>query len=332
MNMSQNQKLVSFRSREGKISLDVNIDPDHDTVWLNLSQIADLFHKDKSVISRHIKKIFVDGELPRKSTVALFATVQKEGKRLIERSIEHYNLDVILSVGYRVNSRRGIEFRKWASRVLKDHMLQGYTFNQRFFRSADLQNFHKTLEFIKTAYLKSSKQISSQEDALEIVIHYAKTWELLLAYDHKNFVYPKETHIEQQLPYEKACQAIVQLRDELILRGEATPLFGQDHSDKLKDILGNIAQTFAGKYLYETLEDQAAHLFYFLIKDHPFVDGNKRIACLLLLFFLSSNNITLTHINDRTMVTMALLVAESHPSDKHLIIQLLRALLIQSDR
>lgn len=317
------QDLIIFKTEAENISVDVKLE--HDTVWLNLNQLAQLFEKDKSVVSRHLKNIFKEEELDRNSTVANFATVQQEGGHEVKRNVEYYNLDAIISVGYRVNSKRGIQFRQWASRVLKDHLVQGYSLHQQRLYEKGMEDLKRAMDLLSQTLQSQSLVHEVGHHAIEIINRYAKTWHLLLAYDENRLSLPTSLNESiQTLEYEAALLAINELKETLIKKGEATTLFGQqrDHH-QLEAILGTIHQTFAGAFLYPSCIERAAHLLYFVIKDHPFVDGNKRIGSFLFLVYLQFQEPPLKRIDDLTLVALALLIAESDPKDKDLMVKLI---------
>lgn len=321
-----NQDLVIFKTDTGDVYVDVKLE--QDTVWLTLNQLSQLFERDKSVISRHLKNIYSEEELDKDSTVANFATVQHEGEREILRDIEYYNLDAIISVGYRVNSKRGTQFRQWASKLLKDHLVQGYSLNQQRLYEKGIDELKRAMDLLSQTLQRQSLVHEVGYYAIEIINHYAKTWHLLLAYDENRLSSPTTlTESTQTLDYEPILAAIHDLKQTLIKKGEATPLFGQQRETQLQAILGTIHQTFAGVFLYPSCEERAAHLLYFVIKDHPFVDGNKRIGSFLFLLYLQSQNPSLKRIDDLTLVALALLIAESDPKDKDLMVKLIMNLI-----
>lgn len=280
----QDQDIIVFKTDSGKVSVEVKLD--QDTVWLSLSQLCQLFERDKSVISRHLKKIFQEGELEQESTVADFATVQQEGRHMVNRIITYYNLDVIISVGYRVNSKRGTQFRQWSSQVLKEHLVQGYSLHQQRLYEKGTADLERAVELLARNFHKQGLIHEVGHQDLEIINEYAKTWYLLVAYDENRLHAPREASLSDQvLTYDIAIQAIESLKKTLVKKGEASFLFGQQRNEQLKAILGGIHQTFDGAFLYPSGEERAAHLLYFIIKDHPFVDGNKRIGSFLFLLY-----------------------------------------------
>lgn len=317
---------IIIYEEKGKILVDVLVEDA--TVWLSLNQLAELFERDKSVISRHLKNIFDSGELERVSTVAKNATVQIEGGKSVERKIDFYNLDAIISVGYRVNSKRGTQFRQWASRVLQKYLIEGYVLNQKKLLSKGLQELEQSFKLLSRTLCKQEKLSDVSKETIQIFHAYARSWELLLQYDAQNIEIPSSTNLNSTpLEYEYFVSCISDFKSELILKEEASNLFGIERESGLKAILGNLSQTFSSEPLYPTIEEIAAHLLYFVIKDHPFVDGNKRIGSFLFLLYLRMSQIPLAKINEVTMVALALLVADSDPSEKNLIIPLIMNLI-----
>lgn len=320
--MSQN--IITFTSSDNKTSLSVQLDTKAETVWLNLNQISDLFERDKSVISRHLKKIFEEEELDRNSTVAFFATVQEEGGHSVTRQIEYFNMDAILSVGYRVNSKRGTEFRRWVSQILKDYLLKGYSHNQEYLLKSGLNDVARSLDILKKSMLTHGHTDDIGNAAIDLIRSYTKSWLLLNAFDENRLTYTNQNKTYQDSFTEEIClQNISQLKRELMDQQEASHLFGAQREHGLAQILGSIHQTFGGELLYPSIYERAAHLFYFTLKDHPFVDGNKRIGSFLLLLYLSVHLIQLDHITNESLVALALLVAQSDPTDKDIIIKLI---------
>jgi death-on-curing family protein len=295
------------------------------TVWLSLNQIAKLFEKDKSVISRHIQNIFKTGELDKNSTVAFFATVQKEGKRYIKREIEYYNLDVIISVGYRVDSRQATQFRIWATKVLKQHLLEGYTINKKRI-SANYQKFMQAVADVK-ALLPAGDKIKAR-DVLELVNTFAATWFSLDAYDTDTLPKRGATRREVSFASEELTKALQEFRKELIAKKQATKIFGQERDkDSVGGIVGSIFQSFAKKDVYPTIEEKAAHLLYFFVKNHPFVDGNKRSGAFAFVWFLRRAGLLRASLTPEALTALTLLVAESNPKDKDRIVRLIILLL-----
>jgi prophage maintenance system killer protein len=313
-------KIILYQSEDGHTSMDVHLKDE--TVWLTLNQMAELLDRDKSVISRHLGNIFQTGELAREAVVAKNATTASDGKTY---QVDYYNLDAIISVGYRVNSKRGTQFRIWATTILKDHLLRGYSLNQRRLAEKGVEEVRQVLSLL-AGTLESHNLVSDEGLAvLEVVKHYAKTWQLLLQYDENNLPAPETKHVaKSSLEIDKARQAIAALKKELMVRKEASEIFGQEHGNALSGIIGAVQQTFGGKDLYPSVEEKAAHLLYFVIKDHPFTDGNKRIGSFLFLLFLKKNDLLdQKSFSNKALVALALLTAASEPRQKELMVRLI---------
>ena len=322
----EKQKIVIYQSANGKVALDIKL---HDeNLWLSINQIANLFGRDKSVISRHLKNIFDTEELLQSSTVAKFATAQIEGNRTIERNIDYYNLDAIISVGYRVNSKRGTQFRQWSSRILKEHLIKGYTLNQQQLNQKSITELEGTIDLLSKTMINQGLVNDIGIGALQIIKEYTKTWDILRRFDEDRLTNDKIQNTDGDIiGYTEAIAAILLLKEELFSSEELSHFFGQERNNSLKSILGNIEQTFGGKMLYATLQERAANLLYLIIKDHPFNDGNKRIGCLLFLMYLKKSGLNLKTIGNNALIALALLIAESNPSQKDLMIQLIMHLL-----
>ncbi|MBX3487541.1 MAG: virulence protein RhuM/Fic/DOC family protein [Candidatus Paracaedibacteraceae bacterium] len=317
------KNIITFVASDNHTSLSVHLDTKAETVWLSLNQISELFERDKSVISRHLKKIFDERELDRDSTVAFFATVQDEGGHQVKRHIEYFNLDAILSVGYRVNSKRGTEFRRWSSQILKDYLLMGYAHNREYLLKSGLNDVSRSLDILKKSLLAHGYTDDIGHAAIDLIRSYSKSWLLLNAFDENRLTYNNKNIIYHENFTEDFCAAnILSFKQDLMSQQEASELFGNQREHGLSQILGSIHQTFAGELLYQSIYERAAHLFYFTLKDHPFVDGNKRIGSFLLLLYLSGHHIQLDHITNEGLVALALLVAQSDPTDKDIIIKL----------
>ncbi len=310
-------EVVIYEDPERQVRVDVRLD--QETLWLNLNQLAQLFERDKSVISRHLRNIFREGELDRNATVAFFATVQQEGDRRVTRQVEYYNLDAILSVGYRVNSKRGTQSRIWATRVLRDHILKGYTVNAR-----RLEELQQTIRVV--AAVANRRALSGDEATalLRVVSEYSFALDLVDDYDRGRL--PKPSGRPQRakpITPEEARRIVSVLRE----RFGGSYLFGREKDDGLESALAAVFQTAAGRDVYPTLEKKAAHLLHFLVKNHPFVDGNKRIGAALFLWFLQKNGMLLSaegknRISEEALVALTLLIAESVPKDKKVILRL----------
>lgn len=320
-------EIVLYQADDGHSVIDVHLKDE--TVWLTLNQMAELFGRDKSVISRHLRNIFKTGELERDATVAKNATVQNEGRRRVTRYIEWFNLDAIISVGYRVNSKRGTQFRIWATSVLKDHLVKGYSLNQKRLAEKGTKELQQVLTLLSNT-LEGYNLVNEEGKAvLDIVNRYAGTWRLLLQYDEDNLPAPGRKQAPKTVfSIDQARSAISSLKQELAIRGEATDLFGQERGEGLSGIIGALYQTFGGEDLYPSVEEKAAHLLYFVIKDHPFSDGNKRIGSFLFILFLRLNGLlNRISFDNKALVALALLTAASDPAQKDVLIRLVVNLL-----
>jgi prophage maintenance system killer protein len=300
-------QVIFFQAADGQVSLDVRLEAD--TVWLSQAQMAELFGRERSVITRHVGNVFREGELAEKSNVHFLHIAGAD------RPVGFYSLDVIISVGYRVKSPRGTKFRIWATQVLRQHLIQGYTLHQRRLQERGLGDLQQALALM--ARTLSARGLVSDEGqaVLEVVQRYSRAWRWLLAYDEDRLA-PATTEpdgVPETLGLAEAQRAIGTLRHDLSRCGEATPLFGRENRQALAGILGAIEQTFDGQPLYPTAQLRAAHLLYFVIKDHPFADGNKRIGTLLFLEFLRRNQLLLLadgqpRIADNGMAALALMI------------------------
>jgi len=313
-------EIVLYQSEDGHTSMDVHLKDE--TVWLTLNQMAELLDRDKSVISRHLGNVFQTGELAREAVVAKNATTASDGKTY---QVDYYNLDAIISVGYRVNSKRGTQFRIWATSILKNHLVRGYSLNQRRLAEKGVEDLRQVLSLL-AGTLESHNLVSDEGLAvLEVVNRYARTWQLLLQYDENNLPALKTKHVVKSgLEIDNARQAIAALKKELMVRKEASKIFGQERGNALSGIIGAVQQTFDGKELYPGVEEKAAHLLYFVIKDNPFTDGNKRIGSFLFLLFLKRNDLLdQKSFSNKALVALALLTAASEPGQKELMIRLI---------
>lgn len=318
-------EILIYEEAESQQIVEVRLDGE--TIWLTQEQMAALFGRERSVISKHLQNIFKDGELESDATCAKFAQVQTEGQRSVTREIDHYNLDAIISVGYRVNSKRGVRFRQWATSVLRQHIVDGQTLNQARLAERGLTEARQALELLARTLETNALVDDTGRAMLALITGYAKTWRLLLQYDEDALILPEGCRPARGvLDYDKAQTAIAQIKADLQARGEATPLFGAERGEALAGILGSIEQTMFGDPLYKSREEQAAHLLYFVIKDHPFSDGNKRIGSFLFLLYLQQEGMAL-RIDGTALTALALLVAESAPASKDLLIRLIVNLL-----
>jgi death-on-curing family protein len=321
--MKDINELAVFQTEDGALAL--RADTKLETIWANLEQIAQLFARDKSVISRHIRNIFLDEELNKESTVAFFATVQKEGMRTVTREIEHFNLDVLLSVGYRVNSKVATKFRQWATKTLKQHIVQGYTINHKQLETNRIK-FLQALEDLKILTAQS-EQIDTKQ-VLSLIQAFSSTWLSLDHYDRNQF--PEKGTAEQvKVSAIELSKDLQHLKNELIKRGEASQLFAQEKRvGNLAGIVGNVFQTVFGQDAYPSIEEKAAHLLYFIIKNHPFNDGNKRSGAFAFIWFLNKAGYDFrSKINPETLTTLTILIAESKAEDKNRMLGIVLLLL-----
>lgn len=324
--VSGNDAVVLYQAEDGTTSLEVRLH--EESVWLTQAQMAELFQRDQSVISRHVNNVFKEGELSRESTM------QKMHNAFSDKPIALYNLDVVISVGYRVKSLRGTQFRIWASSVLKEYLVKGYALNQRRLAEQGVAEVHGVLDLLATTLEHNQLTDATGLAVVELVRRYGLSWQLLLQYDEDRLALPSGLTRRDSVVFDLAVvrRGIACLRDELSTRGEATDLFGRERGESLAGILGAIHQTFGGEDLYPSIEEKAAHLLYFVIKDHPFSDGNKRIGSLLFLLYLQECGLIDTVcFNNKALVALALLVAASDPSQKDVLIHLIINLLSESN-
>ena len=302
-----------------------------DTVWLNRHQIAKLFDRDIKTIGKHINNVYKEKELEKASTVAKFATVQKEGGRAVKRDIAFYNLDVIISIGYRVKSKQGTQFRIWATQRLKDYLVKGYAINQRRLeeKTEQLHSLKKVIHLQEKLFASQQLNNTQTKSIAKIISTYAFALDTLDDYDYQRLTIPAQTTKEiYKIEYQQARKAI----DELGNLTQFEGLFGREKDESFKSSLQSIYQTFDGKDLYPSLIEKAAHLLYFVVKNHSFTDGNKRIAAFLFVWFLEKNNIlykqeSTKRISDNTLIALTLLIAESNPNDKDMMIKVIATLL-----
>ena len=311
--MNEVSDLVLFNSSDGKVSLSVAVE--NETVWLNRSQMSELFDRDIKTIGKHIANARKE-ELAGQVVVAKFATTTQHGAQTDKTQThmtEYYNLDVIISVGYRVKSQRGVEFRKWANAVLKDFILRGYAVNEN--RLRQLGEVVRLLQ--RTQDSLDSKQV------LTVIENYSKALDLLDAYDHQNMQRPAGEKAIYVLSYKECRQIIDNMRF-----GNESELFGVEKDDSFKGSIGNIYQSFAGVEIYPSLQEKAANLLYLITKNHSFLDGNKRIAATMFLYFLDRNGILYDEdgtkrLDDHTLVALTIMIAESRPEEKEMMISVI---------
>jgi prophage maintenance system killer protein len=314
-------EVILYEAPDGAFRVDVRLV--HETVWLTQAQMVELFGRDQSVVSRHLRNVFADGELPAEGNM------QKMHIAPADKPTTLYSLDVIISVGYRVKSRRGVQFRQWATRVLREHLVQGYTFNQTRLAERGLLEARQTLDLLARTLQNQALVDSTGRAVLELIVGYADTWRLLLEYDEDRLALPPGARPSTGvLDFARAGAAIAEFKHELMARSQATPLFGNPRGEALEGILGSIEQTMFGESLYRSREEKAANLLYLVIKDHPFSDGNKRIGSFLFMLYLQQEGMTHS-LNPQALTALALLIAESAPATKDLMIRLIINLLTE---
>jgi death-on-curing family protein len=327
-NENAQKQVLIYQADDGSFQTEVQLQDE--TVWLSQKQMSDLFDTSSDNIGLHLKNIYAERELSEEATTEDYSVVRTEGARKVRRLIKHYNLDAIISVGYRVNSRKGTQFRVWANQILKEYLLQGYALNE-----ARLKQQLESIDKLKKglALIQKIQEESLEHDEaiglLTVLTQYTHSFVLLNQYDTGYF--PKgglSKGLTKEISIEEALYAINSLKEKLITQGEATYLFGKLKDNSFAGILGNIVQSFNGEYLYPSIEEQAAHLLYFIIKNHPFVDGNKRIGALIFIWFLQKNKYHLkdngeVKINDNALVALALLVAQSQSDQKDIMVELI---------
>ena len=304
-------EIILFENQN--IKLEVNMKDE--TVWLNREQLSKLFNRDIKTIGKNINNALKE-ELDD-STIAKFATVQNEGNRTVTRNIEYYNLDMIISVGYRVKSQNGIIFRKWANKILKDYMLKGYAINQK-----RLEYLEQTVKLIDIASRIDEKlENNDAKEILKVIGNYSKALDLLDDYDHRTLTKPKGNNSKKQIKYNECLDIINKLRFN-----EESEIFAIERNKGLEAIIGNIYQTFDGNEVYKSIEEKASNFLYMIVKNHVFIDGNKRIAATLFIYFLNYYDILYKNnnqvIDNNTLTALTLLIAESNPKEKEVIIDL----------
>ncbi|MBK2256673.1 virulence protein RhuM/Fic/DOC family protein [Francisella philomiragia] len=323
---------------DGNIELKTTVE--NESIWLSQKQIAELFDVQRPAITKHLSNIFKSNELDENVVCSILEHTTKHGAiqdKKQSQKTKIYNLDVIISVGYRVNSKKATQFRIWANKVLKEYLIKGYALNKDKLKQQKLQELEQTIQLIKQSLQNNAIGTDEAKGFVEIVSNYAKSWALLQGYDDQSLEDIMQTKESKFiLDYDEAKAAIAELKSTLIAKGEATELFGQEKAGELKGNLQNIYQSFAGEDLLPSVEAKAANLLYYIIKGHPFNDGNKRIGAYLFVLFLHKNGILYkpngeTKINDNALASIALLVAQSAPSQKEIIIKLVMNMLYEGE-
>ncbi len=327
--MTEGQQLIIFEAEAGQVEVRL----EGETVWLSQAQMAELFTTSTDNIGLHIKNIYKEQELQESATTEDFSVVRQEGRRQVRRTLKHYNLDAIISVGYRVNSTRATRFRQWATQVLRQHLTQGYTLSrQRFEQNA--AELEAALTLVKKAAAGEALTTDQGRGLVDVIARYTHTFLWLQRYDEGLLTEPSGSPGGVLPSPDQAHAGIERLKADLMARQEATALFGNERDSNFVAILGNLDQTVFGEPAYPTVEAKAAHLLYFVIKNHPFSDGNKRIGSYLFVDFLARNGRLLRHgepvINDVGLAALALLVAESDPKAKDVMIRLIENMLAPS--
>jgi prophage maintenance system killer protein len=315
--------IIIYQAGDGQTSIEVKLE--HETVWLNQYQLAELFDTDRTSIVKHIKNIYKSEELSEKATCAKIAQVRMEGKRRINREIEHYNLDLIISVGYRVNSKRGTQFRLWANQVLKNYLIKGYAVNEKMLKeqSAQLDDLKQAVKLLGNVIESKNLNTDEATGLLKVITDYTYALDVLDKYDHQVLEIEKTTEEELfKITYTEAIKAIRGLHSKF----GGSDLFGNEKDESFQGSLAAIYQTFGGHDLYPSVEEKAANLLYFVIKNHSFSDGNKRIAAFLFVWFLEKNRVLYKQdgarkIADNALVALTLMIAESKPDEKEMMVR-----------
>ena len=328
----EENKIIIYQSEDGKTQIDVRLE--NDTVWLTQAQMAELFQTDRTSIVRHIQNIYKIGELDRESTCAKIAQVQTEGHRYVRRTIPYFNLDMIISVGYRINSKRGVKFRQWANKILKDYLIKGYAVNDNI-RREQIGELRQLVGILGRTIQSQPLMPSEESQALfDVVTDYAYALDTLDNYDYERLTIEKTTQEERfHATYNNAIRAIEGLRKKF----GGSSLFGNEKDDSFKSSIGQIYKTFGGKALYPSMEEKAAMLLYLVTKNHSFSDGNKRIAATLFLWFLNNNGILYREdgtkrLADNTLVALTLMIAESKTEEKDVMVKVVVNLINQTNQ
>ena len=318
--MDNRGEIVIYQTKDGKTSIDVKLE--NETVWLNQAQMGELFQTDRTSIVKHVNNIYKSEALEKDSTCAKIAQVQMEGNRTIKRHIIYYNLDMIISVGYRVNSMRGTQFRIWANKILKDYLIKGYAINQQV-KAAQLEDLKSTVRLLSNVIEHKQLTLDEANGLLRVITDYTYGLDTLDKYDYQQLEVDSTTPTEEfRATYEEAMEAIHLLQEKF----GSSDLFGNEKDQSFKSSINTIYQTFGGEELYPSIEEKAAMLFYLVVKNHSFSDGNKRIAAFLFLWFLEKNGILYKSdgsklIGNNTLVALTLMIAESRTEEKDVMVK-----------
>ena len=327
--MKEDQKIVIYQTEDGQTQIDVRLE--NDTVWLTQAQMVELFQTTKQNVSLHVGNVYKEGELEQEATVKEYLTVQNEGNRKVTRKVKYYNLDVIISVGYRVKSKRGTAFRIWARKIIKDYLVKGYAVNERI-RKEQIGELRQLVQVASRAISNQNvENMVESQDLLNVVVDYTYALDTLDNYDYERLTIDKTTRQEKfHATYDNAMEEINRLRDKF----GGSALFGNEKDDSFKSSIGQIYQTFGGEELYPSVEEKAAMLLYLVTKNHSFSDGNKRIAATLFLWFLNNNHILYRkdgskRLADNTLVALTLMIAESRTEEKDVMVKVVVNLINQ---
>ena len=331
MTENLNDKIIIYQSEDGKTQLDVKLEGE--TVWLTQAQMVELFQTSKQNVSLHINNIYKEGELEKEATVKDYLTVQSEGARTIHRRVKYYNLDMIISVGYRVNTKRGIRFRQWANSVLKQYLVKGYAINENI-RKQQIAELRQLVQVVgRTIQQQPAKSTDESNALFDVVVDYTYALDTLDDYDYQRLHIARITKEEPfHATYENAMHEIDLLRQKF----DGSVLFGNEKDESFKSSIGQIYQTFGGAELYPSVEEKAAMLLYLVTKNHSFSDGNKRIAATLFLWFMNNNGILYRpdgtkRIADNTLVALTLMIAESKTEEKDIMVKVVVNLINQAN-
>lgn len=310
-----------------KGGLRINVYFQDETAWMTQKAIAELFGVQVPAITKHLKNIYDSRELAREATISKMEIVQTEGKRKIIRNVSIYSLDMIISVGYRVNSQKATRFRQWATKVLKDYTVKGYAINQKRLEQKGYVELEQAVDLVSKTMRSKQLQAGEAKGLLNVITDYMQTWILLQAYDDGSLKSAKSKIPIYEVEVAEAQTAIDKLKQELISQKKATELFATNRGHGLSAIIGSINQSFGGQDVYPTINDKAAHLLYFVVKDHPFVDGNKRSGAMLFIWYLAKNKMLSNKLNQQTLAAITLLVAQSDPKQKDIMVKLITNLI-----